>query len=132
MSLFAFSHFNPDFGFLQFFRNYQSAASLVENEELPIDPDGFVILPNNLKSTSLTGRIFVIKDSGIVTIYFPYDSETSDGFSWGYLYRSDGSAPASANNLDRNNCYFWRAIVPPKAKWYYCEVHPIYGFPDSY
>jgi hypothetical protein len=129
IGLFQFNHVNPDFGFIQHYKDYSKAASLIENGKLSINNEGFATLPDNLSHTSLTGHVLVTKDKGVTTIYFLDDAETFDGYSWGYLYRSDGSEPPQAKIQDRKNCSQWRTIIPPMTKWYYCEVHPTWFFP---
>jgi hypothetical protein len=136
IGLLLFNHNNPDFGFIRLYKDYSTAANLVENGKLPIDNEGFAALPNNLSHTSLAGYVYVTRDMGVTTIYFLDDAETFDGYSWGYLYRSDGSEPPkvkyaeATENQNRKSCAIWRAIIPPTPKWYYCETHPQWVFPE--
>jgi hypothetical protein len=132
IGLFAFNHANPDFGFLQRFPDYQAVAERLESGQLAVNSEGFAALPADLARTSLSGYVYAYEESGVTNIFFLDDAETFDGYSWGYLYRSDGSEPPSEDRQKRRNCYRWREINPPIRHWFFCEAHREIGFPGIY
>jgi hypothetical protein len=129
--LFKYYDHNPDKGFHYLFKDYSEAARQIENGKLQGDNDGFVQLPDNLKDVSITGDAYIIRKENLTVIYFMYDRETFDGFSWGYLYRSDGSDPPKMNDARPLDCYKARQIIPPTPKWFYCEWHRVYWSPND-
>jgi hypothetical protein len=122
LALFLFADINKDFGFQRRYAEYLDAATQIEEGQVQVFPDGFAILPERFNQLSLTGQAFVSISGNATSIYFMYDYENGDDFSWGYLYRPDGTEPGK-----EDMCYIWRQIEPPVSKWYYCEASRTLG-----
>lgn len=118
-----------DFRFNWFYKDYSTAVDLIESNQITIRPNHFAPLPENLAHISLTSYVYVTQREQLTTVYFVDSAENLDGFSRGYLYRSDGNPPPVPDKQSQEKCGKWRAIKPPISKWFYCEFDPSNWFP---
>jgi hypothetical protein len=129
VGLLRFDRVYPDLGFIRSFKDYETVTKLVESGQIRATSNGFAELPPKLAHTSTTSHVYVSKEAGVTTIYFLDDFDEIDDYSWGYLYRSDGSEPPKPDQQHGDRCRSWRAIKPPIAKWFYCIGSEVNHFP---
>jgi hypothetical protein len=118
-----------DVRFNWFYKDYSTAVALIESNQIAIKPNHFAPLPENLTHISLTGYVYVTQNENLTTIYFIDNVENLDGFSSGYLYRSDGNPPPTPDKPSQERCKKWRAINSSTPKWFYCIYDPNDWYP---
>lgn len=94
----------------------------VENNELPVDSQGYAILPLGYAYLSAhNDMIRVDRSDGVLTILFYANYDSPEQFT-GYIYRSDNSPPPSSIfNVQ------WRFLNQRKVNWYSAVSYPQVG-----
>jgi hypothetical protein len=111
---------NRDVGFQWHYPEFMEVVKLAESSSLQPDNKGIATLPQKYSNLSVTGEVYLVRDPNHTSVYFMDGREEFDGFSWGYLYESNGNPP------DPKECRPWREIRPEYPNWYYCQAHPVF------